>query len=618
MDPTLLALPALAALFLAAHPFITYPLSLMALRPKIPPAEDVPGPEDAQAAQPAVSICVCAYNEAAVIRAKAVNLLAVKRLTPGTEVLVYVDASTDATAEILREFEPEITVVVGERRHGKTYGMKRLIARATGDIVVFSDANVMFELDAVEALRRRFADPTVGCVCGTLTYTNADASATAAVGSAYWRLEEWIKRLEDETGSVLCADGSIFAVRRGLYPAVPSDIIDDFYVSLSILCDGHRIVQAPEAQAWEQSTTASGDEFRRKVRIACQAFNVHRLLWPRIARSGALNVYKYVSHKLLRWLVVFNLAAFALFGAAWGAATVGWQPAVAVLALGAGGLALGLALRVGPVVKVAEILSAFAATGLGVLRSIRGDRFQTWTPATSVRAPLGGGAPSFAGGGRWTEAVVAVAGADPRPIHASRLKRALDISGAVGLLVLFLPVMVTVAILVRRDGGPVLFQHQRIGAGGRRFPCLKFRTMHVNAERMLHELLERDPVARQEWESTFKLRDDPRVTRLGRFLRKSSLDELPQLFNVLRGEMSLVGPRPIVEKEVVFYDHFYRFYEQCRPGITGLWQISGRSDVDYVRRVELDCTYVVTWSVVRDVAILLRTPAKVLRRHGAY
>ncbi|NYZ16655.1 glycosyltransferase [Azospirillum sp. RWY-5-1] len=620
VDEYLLASFAILFLALAVHPFATYPLSLMMLRKKNSGAAAVQADDEMVGAP--VSICVCAYNEEAVIRRKAENLLAIKRSTPNVELLVYVDASTDATADILRAFEPEITVVVGPKRQGKTYGMERLIARATGDIIVFSDANVMFAPDAVAALRRHFADPEVGCVCGTLSYTNGEASATAAVGSAYWRHEEWVKQLESDTGSVLCADGSIFAVRRALYPAVPSDIIDDFYVSLSILCDGYRIVRAPDALAWEQSTTASGDEFRRKVRIACQAFNVHRLLWPRVVQRGAFTVYKYVSHKLLRWLGAFSLAASGGFAFAFLVTVFGWEAALLTTLGGVTALALGHALRVGPVRRVTEILSAFAATALGVVKSFRGERFQTWTPAGSVRVDALMGEPSFAGYLGWgslsAPPMDAAAVRAIRPIHASRMKRVLDVVGAAGLLVLFAPLMLAVAVLVRRDGGPILFAHRRIGVGGRRFGCLKFRTMHVDAERMLEELLASDADARDEWERTFKLRDDPRVTPVGRFLRKTSLDELPQLFNVLRGEMSLVGPRPIVEKEVAFYDKFYPFYEQCRPGITGLWQVSGRSDVDYDRRVELDCTYVTTWSVSRDVVILLRTPGKVLRRRGAY
>lgn len=200
----------------------------------------------------------------------------------------------------------------------------------------------------------------------------------------------------------------------------------------------------------------------------------------------------------------------------------------------------------------------------------------------------------------------------------SVVKRIFDFVGAGLLLVALAPTMLVVAFIVRMDGGPALFRHSRLGARGRPFGCLKFRTMHIDAEARLRELLERDPIARAEWERDFKLRNDPRVTRLGGFLRRTSLDELPQLLNVLRGEMSLVGPRPIVRAEVARYGTAMHEYIRCRPGITGLWQVSGRNDVDYQTRVELDCRYVRTWQLGQDVSILLRTVGVVLRRSGAY
>jgi Undecaprenyl-phosphate galactose phosphotransferase WbaP len=200
----------------------------------------------------------------------------------------------------------------------------------------------------------------------------------------------------------------------------------------------------------------------------------------------------------------------------------------------------------------------------------------------------------------------------------SRLKRAIDILGALAMLIALTPVMVALAMLVRSDGGPVFFRQRRIGAGGRPFMCLKYRTMRTDAEAQLQALLARDPEARASWDSDFKLRVDPRITRFGGLMRRTSLDELPQLFNVIRGDMSLVGPRPIVAAEVARYGIAMREYLNCRPGVTGLWQVSGRNDVDYKTRVKLDQTYVRNWSIVADVGILFRTVRVVLLRSGAY
>ncbi|ACP22834.1 exopolysaccharide production protein ExoY (plasmid) [Sinorhizobium fredii NGR234] len=193
-------------------------------------------------------------------------------------------------------------------------------------------------------------------------------------------------------------------------------------------------------------------------------------------------------------------------------------------------------------------------------------------------------------------------------------KRALDLTVASVALILAMPLMLIVALLVAvMIGRPILFVHRRIGFNGRPFDCYKFRTMVENADKVLEEYLARNPRAAEEWRATQKLKHDPRVTLLGKILRKSSLDELPQLMNVLRGEMSCVGPRPIVAEELCRYGSTAEEYLKTRPGLTGLWQISGRNDVDYSRRVALDAQYVRSWSILSDLAILARTAVAVMR-----
>ena len=181
------------------------------------------------------------------------------------------------------------------------------------------------------------------------------------------------------------------------------------------------------------------------------------------------------------------------------------------------------------------------------------------------------------------------------------------------------PILLGVAIWIYRDSpGPVIFKHTRIGKNGKPFPCYKFRSMCVDAKEKLEELLASDPVARAEWERDFKLKNDPRITKSGAFLRKTSLDELPQIFNVLRGEMSLVGPRPIIQEELGRYGEHAADYLMVKPGITGMWQVSGRSDIDYAERVSLDSWYVRNWSVWVDILLLWRTVKVVAGRKGAY
>lgn len=181
------------------------------------------------------------------------------------------------------------------------------------------------------------------------------------------------------------------------------------------------------------------------------------------------------------------------------------------------------------------------------------------------------------------------------------------------------PILVIIAIWIYKDSpGPVIFKHMRVGKDGKEFPCYKFRSMCVDAKEKLEELLKNDPEARAEWERDFKLKHDPRITKSGAFLRKTSLDELPQIFNVLKGEMSLVGPRPIIKAEMQRYGNYINDYLMVRPGIAGMWQCSGRNDVDYTERVHMDSWYVRNWSVWLDIMILWRTFKAVFAKKGAY
>lgn len=207
---------------------------------------------------------------------------------------------------------------------------------------------------------------------------------------------------------------------------------------------------------------------------------------------------------------------------------------------------------------------------------------------------------------------------DNRAQTAARcLKLAFDVAAATVLLLVLAPVLVVIAALVMLDGGPVLYRHTRIGMGGRAFPCLKFRSMVPDGDVVLRQALARDPAVAREWRDTRKLRSDPRITRVGGYLRRTSLDELPQLLNVLRLEMSLVGPRPIVEAEIARYGADIAYYFETRPGLTGLWQVSGRSDTGYEQRVRLDTWYVKNWTIWHDLTILMKTIPAVLQRRGA-
>lgn len=205
----------------------------------------------------------------------------------------------------------------------------------------------------------------------------------------------------------------------------------------------------------------------------------------------------------------------------------------------------------------------------------------------------------------------------PTSLYARFGKRLLDLLFAVAIAPVILPVIAVLWVLVRREGVPGFFAHKRVGQDGREFSCLKIRTMVPDAEARLAEYLAENAEARAEWAREVKLKNDPRVTRLGAFLRKTSLDELPQLFNVLRGEMSFVGPRPVPRKELEErYGNRASIYTSLKPGITGLWQVSGRNDVSYARRIALDVRYGQIQSFALDTKIILKTALAVLNRTG--
>jgi exopolysaccharide production protein ExoY len=200
-----------------------------------------------------------------------------------------------------------------------------------------------------------------------------------------------------------------------------------------------------------------------------------------------------------------------------------------------------------------------------------------------------------------------------------RAKRWVDLTVAMVALVAIWPLFLMIIVVMKfTDPGPVFFAHERIGFKGRRFRCLKFRSMVVDSEAALQALLRRDAKAALEWRETQKLRSDPRITALGRLLRVTSLDELPQLINVVRGDMSIVGPRPIVFAETHRYGSSLGHYVSARPGLTGPWQVGGRNDTSYEQRVQLDVDYVQNWSLQRDVSVMLKTAYVVLVRCGSY
>jgi cellulose synthase/poly-beta-1,6-N-acetylglucosamine synthase-like glycosyltransferase len=365
-----------ACIMLVVYPFTIYPL-LLGLLPEKPVIRAGEGE-----ALPSASLLFCAYNEVAALPDKIANLRMLKARHPDLEILAFNDGSSDGTGALLGGAADILTVVDGPGRSGKACGMKTLAARAQGEILIFTDANVQLEAEAVARLLSYYADPAVGGVLGSLRYEGEGASASANVGDLYWRLEEALKDRESRTGNVMGADGSIFSIRRELYPDFPDHVLDDLVVSMSVVFAGRRLIKARDVVAWEMMVAERGDEMKRKVRIAARSWHTHLYLRPMLRNMSGLDRFKYGSRKLVRWFGGLWLAsgAVAAFALAWSiapAAAVALALACVVV------IAAGIASRKGPFAALIDILLAYFATLRGITLAMRGRDFTIWAPAKS-------------------------------------------------------------------------------------------------------------------------------------------------------------------------------------------------------------------------------------------
>ncbi|MGB7180870.1 MAG: glycosyltransferase, partial [Burkholderiaceae bacterium] len=352
----LFAVLACIALLLAIHPYITFPLSLMVLarlrkspqQPRMAALRPMVPEDDAGSAQrPPVAILLCVHNEENVIEGRMRNLIQLADEIPGTEILVYTDGSTDGTVDILRKFGDRITLAVSKERHGKTHGMNLLVTKTNARLIVFTDAAVRMNAESLPNMIRHFDQPDVGCVCGRIIAVSGGAeeqtTATADTSIKYWAFDALIRRLETRIASVMGAHGPLFAIRREVHEPAPIEFFDDFYVSMAVLYNGHRIVQAEDFCGFKAVATKREDEYRRKIRIACQSFHIHRIMKDRLAQQTLLVRYLYNGHKTLRWLTIFSLSAAAVFGSL--AIALAGYPQLVALAWGvlAAIIALGFA-----------------------------------------------------------------------------------------------------------------------------------------------------------------------------------------------------------------------------------------------------------------------------------
>jgi cellulose synthase/poly-beta-1,6-N-acetylglucosamine synthase-like glycosyltransferase len=375
---------AFAALLI--YPYIVYPVILSFI------SEDgsrrLENTKHALPAKPSkIDIVFCAYNEERCIREKIEDCLAIARRYGNVTVHAYSDGSTDRTNQILASYSSQVNAIISSVRLGKSVGMNSLLEQCRGDLVVFTDANTTLDLDNFGNIAPHFEDPTIGCICGHLRYENEVESDVAWVGSQYWKFEEELKLVESRSGSTVGADGALFVIRRELFKSVPADIIDDTFTSLSILCDGWRVVQVTNVIANERVVTRSGEEFARKRRIGCRCFNCHRLLWPRLRALPPIILFKYLSHKFIRW---FSGLWLVLSMLTW----MGFLLVIGAFSLTIGSLLL-LAivyfsdqLGFASLTRLREAMLAMIATSTGVFQSLRGERYQVWKIAPSSRKSI--------------------------------------------------------------------------------------------------------------------------------------------------------------------------------------------------------------------------------------
>jgi len=371
---------------LAAHPFTTYPLSLRLFAARRdPPLKAAP-----DSPKPSVAICMSAFNEEAVIVAKVESLLTMASAYGPATLHIYVDGAADRTAELLAPYGDRADIVVSSERKGKTHGLNTLVDRSKGELLLFTDANVTGDVSALERLAAVFADASVGCATAQLSYTNNDESAASKISGTYWSIEERVKEIESRTIGVIGVDGAMFMLRRALHRPPPGTLIDDLYLTLNVLIDGFRVIRVDEVLVHERNATRMGEEFRRKARIACQAVNVHRALWPRLRTLPPAQFYGYMSHRFIKWMMPFLILAGVLCSISALALVVPLVDLALILALLALLIGAGAWLRFGPAANLVSVTVNLAGVGLGVLQSLSGRQTYTvWSPASSIRSGMG-------------------------------------------------------------------------------------------------------------------------------------------------------------------------------------------------------------------------------------
>ncbi|GAA1059364.1 hypothetical protein GCM10009573_07900 [Agromyces bracchium] len=376
MNPLSLTAVSTVLAVLAVYPFTIYPLALRLLKTR-PLQFDVDPMTDSTGETFALFFSF--FNEASSMPEKVDNLRAIRAAYPNIELWAYDDCSDDDSAAILEDSDVDIRLVRGRERLGKAHGMKVMVGMTDRDLLVFTDANVTVDPESIGALARCYKDQEVGGVCGTLHYRSAAGTSTESVGGAYWRLEEFIKSEESRSGNVMGADGSIFSIRRELYPDFPDSVQDDFTVSMAVVFANRRLIRSEDVRAFEELVSRRRLEIRRKVRISTRAFHTHQQFGRALQSLSWRDKWCYFSHKWLRWHSGFCLI-LGIGCSVWAIGVVSIWAGLAVL-VGIVGLAVWAFKRSqGVAAAVSDVVASLVAASVGTVYARSGKTMSTWQP----------------------------------------------------------------------------------------------------------------------------------------------------------------------------------------------------------------------------------------------
>jgi lipopolysaccharide/colanic/teichoic acid biosynthesis glycosyltransferase/glycosyltransferase involved in cell wall biosynthesis len=585
---------------------------------------------------PRVAVVIPAHNEEILIRATVSSVLASRYPAELLDVHVIADHCQDGTARIAGEAGAAVAVRDGQAKRGKGHAIDWFLRSHRADldtagVIVILDADTLMDPGFIAEVSRVIGDGEAKAVQGYHGVSNLGCGWRADLCEAAFAVSHHLRALgRNALGGTagLKGNGMAFAADLLLERGWPAhSLVEDLEFTLVLLEDGVRVRYVPEARVRAEMVTQAGAAARQRERWEGGRMAMVRAWSGRLWRGG----WRRLDAALLEaWADLvfppFGILAGGLAGVILAGHLLGWTGVAAAgwFSVAAMAAQVGLALwHRGVPRTVWKSLFRVPALILGkvplylrlVLRGPGGEWVRTRRNAEAVSPYLERGragrirvATSGTGTGWWARNW-------PRVDRGA--KRALDIVGASAAILVFSPLMILTALLIKlEDRGPVLFRQIRVGEGGRRFRVLKFRSMVRDAERLRLMLESRNHHGGDG--VTFKMKQDPRITRVGRWIRKFSIDEMPQFFNVLRGEMSLVGPRPALPKEVACYTAEQLLRLTAKPGITCLWQIGGRANIDFEGQVRLDLDYIRSASVWQDLAILLKTVPAVIFARGAY